>query len=118
MFLFTGGANYAYQQIEAELKEFICKVYNVDEICLEVAVVGVKVQSEHEDDCCVIVQLNDGSEDSLQLRLEETFLSLARQKVSKGAKPDHLRFANIPKNFKGAILVPDMKAFWKTELKL
>ena len=33
--------------------------------------------------------------------------------LSKGAKPDHVRFAPLPRNFKGAIKLPDLKEEWK-----
>ena len=33
--------------------------------------------------------------------------------ISKGSKPDRVRFAPIPKNFKGAVLTPDMVKAWK-----
>ena len=40
----------------------------------------------------------------------ETFIQAAKSRVSKGAKPDRVRSSSIPRNFKGAIQVPDLKA--------
>ncbi|MDP7162035.1 MAG: hypothetical protein QF792_00895, partial [Phycisphaerae bacterium] len=42
-------------------------------------------------------------------QIEGTFIASARKSVSKGARPDHLRFARIPRNFKGLILLPQLK---------
>jgi hypothetical protein len=41
--------------------------------------------------------------------LEENFIDRAGQKVAKGFRPDYVRFASIPVNFKGALLVPELK---------
>ena len=38
-----------------------------------------------------------------------TFINKAKAEVSKGAKPDYLRFGSIPESFKGAVLVPELK---------
>ena len=43
----------------------------------------------------------------------ETFAAEADMLLLKGAKPDRARFAPIPKNFKGAVLTPDMVKAWK-----
>ena len=67
-----------------------------------------KLRSEHEDDCCVTVELSMPAA-AKQSEIEGSFLSAAKGSVSKGSRPDRLRFAKIPRNFKGAILVPDLK---------
>jgi hypothetical protein len=48
--------------------------------------------------------------------IEATFLSACSKGVSKGSKPDRVRFAIIPRNFKGAIQVPDLKVSWKEHI--
>jgi hypothetical protein len=48
--------------------------------------------------------------------IEATFLSACSKAVSKGSKPDRVRFGIIPRNFKGAIQVPDLKAAWKAQI--
>ena len=37
--------------------------------------------------------------------------------MSKGAKPNNVRFGKIPKNFKGAILVRELKREWTEEIE-
>lgn len=110
--LIRGGANYAYEQINAELKQFVKNQYDIDDV--ELAVVGIKLNSEHEDSCCLTIELPPGhpKRDVIQ----QTFLVEAKTKVSKGAKVDKLRFAPLPKNFKGIVLVRDLVAQWKAEL--
>lgn len=116
--LIRGGSNYAYEQVEQELTKFVCQHYGVSEKDMAVAVVGMKFKSEHEDDCCVTIQLNHKNEEErqqVQERIQATFINDAPAHVSKGAKPNHVCFMEIPKNFKGAILVPDMKKYWQAQ---
>jgi hypothetical protein len=95
--------------VAEELTRFIVDSYRLSPKALQLAVVGIRLESEHEDSCCVTVELvNDINGANRQL-LESNFLKDARKSVSKGAKPDHLRFAQIPRNFKGAILYPQLK---------
>ena len=43
--------------------------------------------------------------------IEATFVARARHAVvCKGARPDRVRFAALPRNFKGAVLVKELKA--------
>lgn len=117
--LIRGGSNYAYEQIQAELHRFLVAHYKLDPQDVNVAVVGLRVQSEHEDDCCVLIELTEAKQSELEPHkrsIEDTFLAEAAKAVSKGAKPSHVRLANIPRNFKGAMLVPEMKKFWAQEL--
>ena len=37
---------------------------------------------------------------------ERDFLKLAKKGVSKGAKPDYVRLAPLPRNFKGVVKLP------------
>jgi len=114
--LIRGGANYAYAQINAELKDFICRRYGLPAESFDVAVVGLLARSEHEDDCCVTVELLSNEARARRDEIEGTFLSEALGAVSKGARPDRLRFAEIPRNFKGAILVPELKKAYEAAL--
>jgi acyl-CoA synthetase (AMP-forming)/AMP-acid ligase II len=107
--LIRGGANYAYAQVAEELTRFIVDSYQLSPKALQLAVVGICLESEHEDSCCVTIELVNDVNDANRRLLESNFLKDARKSVSKGARPDHLRFAQIPRNFKGAILYPQLK---------
>jgi len=107
--LIRGGANYAYAQVAEELTRFIIDSYRLSPEAFQLAVVGIRLESEHEDFCCVTIELfNDVNGANRQL-VESNFLKDARKSVSKGARPDRLRFAQIPRNFKGAVLYPELK---------
>ena len=112
--LIRGGANYAYEQINAELKGFVASEFGLAPEQVEVAVVGLRVASEHEDECCVTIELT-GAALEQQAAIEKNFVSRAKKigAVSKGAKPDHVRLAPLPRNFKGVVKVPDLKEEWQ-----
>ena len=114
--LIRGGANYAYAQINAELKSFVAKRYALPQDAFDVAVVGLRLESEHEDDCCVTVELISQQARDEQPEMDRTFLTEAPKSVSKGARPDRVRFAPIPRNFKGAILIPELRNRWLAAL--
>jgi len=107
--LIRGGANYAYAQLAEELTKFIVNFYKLSPEDLQLAVVGIRLESEHEDSCCVTIELSNDISENIRQRLESNFLKDAGGSVSKGAKPDHIRFAKIPRNFKGAITYPQLK---------
>ena len=107
--LIRGGANYAYSQVAEELARFIIDSYQLSPKAFQLAVVGLRLESEHEDSCCVTVELFNDVSGANRQRLDSQFLKDARKSVSKGAKPDRLRFARIPRNFKGAVLYPQLK---------
>jgi len=114
--LIRGGANYAYEQINAELKAFVARRYGLPDDAFDIAVVGLRITSEHEDECCVTVELISQEAEAKRAEIERTFLSDARRSVSKGARPDRLRFAKIPRNFKGAVLVPELKKEYRSTI--
>lgn len=115
--LIRGGANYAYSQVADELTGFISDFYHLPPRTFQLAVVGIRLKSEHEDSCCVTIELfNDINDDNKQ-RLQSSFLEEARKSVSRGARPDHLRFTRIPRNFKGATLYPQLKRGFLDSLK-
>ena len=107
--LIRGGANYSYDQINHELSELISKEYNLPMSDFFVAVIGLKLQSESEDDCCVTIQFITNEAKAKQQNITDTFIDSALKQVSKGAVPNKIRFAKIPRNFKGAILVKELK---------
>lgn len=107
--LVRGGANYAYDQINRELADFLATHYGLDPVSFDLAVVGLRLDSEHEDTCCVTLELRESVPQAMQDAIAATFVSSARDNVSKGAKPDGLLLAPVPRNFKGAILVGELK---------
>ena len=108
MMLIRGGANYAYDQINAELTDFVSEYYQLPKEIFEIAVVGLKVETEHEDACCVTIEPLKDEVTSKLGDNPETFLKAAAQHVSKGAKPDYMRFGKIPRSFKGAVLMKEL----------
>jgi hypothetical protein len=107
--LIRGGANYAYDQINRELSDFVADHYGLDPVAFDLAVVGLRIESEHEDTCCVTLELKAGVPDDVRDDIAATFVQAARRTVTKGAKPDRLLLAPVLRNFKGAILVPELK---------
>jgi len=114
--LIRGGANYAYDQVATELSKVLVEDFHLKAELFELAVVGLRVESEHEDSCCVTIELSKEAAD-IQPQLETNFVEKAYKKVSKGARPDYIRFAKIPLNFKGAVLVPELKQDFKESIE-
>ena len=108
-----GGANYACEHINQELHKFLVQVMGFDAKETRVASVGLKVQSEHEDDCLVTIECPGKFGD----KIVGEIMAKAPKFVMKGAVPSKVRFAPIPRNFKGAILVNALKKDWLTYLK-
>lgn len=114
--LIRGGANYAYDQVDAELSKILVEDFHMKAEQFKLAVVGLRVESEHEDSCCVTIEL--GEEVSNKRRqLEADFKSKAREKVAKGFWPDFVRFAEIPANFKGLALIPELRQDYRKSLE-
>ena len=89
--IIKGGANYACDQIAHKLKQHLLDTLELSEDTFDLAVVGLRIDSEHEDACCVTVSLEQSEwEQAIADALES----------SKWV--DHLRFGPIPRNFKGA----------------
>jgi len=107
--LIRGGANYAYDQINSELADFLANCYDLDPVNFDIAVVGLPLDSEHEDTCCVTLELKADVPQTAQDAVAATFLDKARDNVSKYARPDRLLLAPVLRNFKGAILVRELK---------
>ena len=107
--LIRGGANYSCDQIGAQLSDFIVQQYQLPRESFNLAVVGLRIDSEHEDSCCVTLELISEAARKMQATLEASFIEKAKVHVSKGANPDYLRFAAIPRTFKGSILISELK---------
>ena len=114
--LIRGGANYSYDQVAAELAKVLVEDFNLKTEQFKLAVIGLRVESEHEDSCCVTIELDPEAVDKQQ-KLEAEFLDRARQRVPKGFRPDYIRFAKIPTNFKGLVLVSELRADYKKSLE-
>jgi len=113
--LIRGGANYAYDQLAIELSRFVEKHFHLRPDQFKLAVVGLRLESEHEDSCCVTIELNKEVAD-VKPKLEANFIKDARV-VSKAARPDYIRFGPIPRSFKGVILYPQLKQEYLDSLK-
>ena len=116
--LIRGGANYAFDQIDNELAGFVSKTYHLPRDAFDLAVVGLKIGSEHEDSCCVTMEVKTKTGEANRARIEKSFLDTAGRSVSKGARPDYIRFGKIPRNFKGAIRVKELAENYRTWLGL
>ena len=114
--LIRGGANYAYAQVAAELSRFLKEHFHLEPTQFQLAVIGLRLESEHEDSLCVTIALNPAVS-HLAPQLRANFLTEASKVVSKGSRPDYLRLAPIPQNFKGAILYPQLKQDFMEALK-
>ena len=114
--LIRGGSNYAFEQVNAELAQFIETEYSLPRSSFNVAVCGLRVKSEHEDECCVMIELLTEQSKAAQDIIESTFLAAARLVVSKGSKPDRMAVGAIPVLLsKGIVSVPELVAYWKSQ---
>ena len=114
--LIRGGTNYAYAQIAAELSKFLTENFQLAPTQFQLAVTGFRLESEHEDSCCVTIEISPEAS-YIASELESTFLEKSAKTVSKGSRPDYLRLAPIPRNFKGAILYPQLRQDFRDSLK-
>ncbi|MFC1979395.1 AMP-binding protein [Chloroflexota bacterium] len=113
--LIRGGANYSNAQIAAELAKVVEEDFQLKPDQFKLAVVGLRIESEHEDDCCVTIELSKEVA-SIKSHLKAGFIQKASEKVSKSARPDHIRFAQVPLSFKGTILYPQLKQEFEQSL--
>jgi len=114
--LIRGGANYACDQVAAELSKVLVEDFHLKAEQFKLAVVGLRVESEHEDSCCVTIELNKEVA-HMESQLEANFVEKAGKRVSKGARPDYIRFAKIPLSFKGTVLASELKQDFKKSLE-
>lgn len=116
--LIRGGTNYAYEQISAELATFLHTRYGLGPASAAVAAVGLRLTSEHDDDCLVTVELLDEAARAKGPEVASaSFVTEAQAAVSlsKGAKPSRVRLAAIPRNFKGDVNWRALEAAWRAE---
>ena len=114
--LIHGGANYSCDQIAAELSKFVLEHFQLKPTQFQLAVVGLRLESEHEDSCCVTIELSKEATD-VESQLKADFVRKASSIVSKGARPDRVRFGRIPRSFKGEILYAQLKQDFLDSLK-
>eukprot|EP01038_Epipyxis_sp_PR26KG_P010712 gene10712-14384_t len=124
--LIRGGANYSYEQINNELSQFLLTNYHIPLSSFRVAVCGLKIKSEHEDDCCVMIEFFDDNYTNFYEiinNIQLTFIDKAKKMVSKGSKPDQLMLVenseviHIPMvQSKGIISIPELLKLWKKEV--
>ena len=114
--LIRGGANYACDQVDAELSRVLVEDFHLRANQFKLAVVGLRVESEHEDSCCVTIELSK-EVDRMESELEANLVEQASKRVSKGARPDYIRFARIPLSFKGTVLYTELKQDFKKSLE-
>jgi acyl-CoA synthetase (AMP-forming)/AMP-acid ligase II len=114
--LIRGGSNYAFEQVNDELSQFIEGYYSLPRNSFIVAVCGLRVKSEHEDECCVMIQLLTEEAQQLKSEIESTFLTAAKGSVSKGSKPDRMAVGEVPMVLsKGIVSVPQLVLYWKQQ---
>lgn len=106
--LIRGGANYAYEQVAADLTWALSEELHLPAEQFKLAVVGLNIESEHEDSCCVTIELDEKSA-VREEELARDFIAAATRVVPKGSRPDYVRFGKIPCSFKGAVLYPLLK---------
>ena len=114
--LIRGGANYACDQVAAELSKVLVEDFGLKAEQFKLVVVGLRVESEHEDSCCVTIELSQEVA-HMESQLAANFVEKAGKRVSKGARPDYIRFAKIPLSFKGLVLASELKQDFKKSLE-
>jgi len=107
--LIRGGANYSCEQIATDVTEVIMQTYGLTPGDVDVAVVALKVSSEHEDDCCVTLDCSSSEAKALEMKILEELQELCCEHLPKSGRLDWLRAAPIPRNFKGAVLVGELE---------
>lgn len=113
--LIRGGANYAYEQVAAALSHILVEDLKLPIDKFKLAVVGLRVDSEHDDSCCVTIELGEDGNQMKEI-LKKNFIDMAIKKLPKGYHPDRVRFAKIPVNFKGAVLYEQLKQEYEKDL--
>ena len=68
------------------MTSLLCEHYGLSASDVLVAVCGLRVKSEHEDECCVMIELVGEAAKSQMEEISSGFLQLAKIKATKGAK--------------------------------
>ena len=112
--MIRGGANYSCQQVTSELRALLVAEFDLLSSEFDVAVIGLKLESEHEDTCCVMLEIKSPKKEVEDV-VARSFLTVARAKASKGARPDRLAVGPLPRNFKGALDVRALSAVFTSQ---
>jgi hypothetical protein len=92
---------------------FITRVFRLDIQSFRLAVCGLKVNSEHEDDCCVMIELIDSNAQNAKQDIVDNFVKEAKCCVSKGARPDYVLFDQVPLVAnKGTVDITKLRSSW------
>lgn len=116
--LIRGGANYSCERIAADLKSLVMSAYSLKSEDFYLAVVAMRMHSEHDDDCIVVMELKSDLAKTRQEEIRCTLKDKARTLPCKAGRPDEIVFEKIPKNFKGAVQVKDLRCLVQKRLKL
>ena len=106
--LICGGANYSYAQIAEDFSQVLVDDFHLKPEQFKLAVVGLRIESEHEDSCCLTIELTEEVQ-HMKTQLNDEFVEMAVHKVPKNVLPKYIRFAPVPVSFKGAILYPELR---------
>ncbi len=112
--LIRGGANYSCEQIAADIAGVIHRNYGLSSSDVGVAVVALKLSSEHEDDCCVTIECSSPQAMAQETKILEELQDLCTVELAKSGRLDYLRSGPIPRNFKGALLVGELERDFKS----
>ncbi|MHC4873319.1 MAG: AMP-binding protein [Planctomycetota bacterium] len=115
--LIRGGSNYSCDAIANMVQDYLLECFSLAKEDYDIAVTGLRINSEHEDECCVALNLLGKDAAAVQERLQNEFIEKSKGKFSKGCKPDLLVFTEIPRNFKGALLMNELRDTVKTKLQ-
>ena len=107
--LIRGGANYSCEQIATDVAGVIHRTYGLTSSDVDVAVVALKLSSEHEDDCCGTIECRSSRAKGLETRIIQELQGLCSEQLSKSGQLNWLRAATIPRNFKGAVLIGELE---------
>eukprot|EP00920_Eleutheroschizon_duboscqi_P037977 GHVT01090883.1.p1 GENE.GHVT01090883.1~~GHVT01090883.1.p1 ORF type:complete len:514 (-),score=89.66 GHVT01090883.1:3854-5395(-) len=116
--LIKGGANYACQQISDLLTQKLLDFYHLNPPDVLVATLGMKLASEHEDSAVVTVDLLTPQAQKLGDEISKSFRAkcTADSSLAKSCHPDYVRLGTIPRTFKGAIDLPNLRKQIQEEL--
>eukprot|EP01066_Platyproteum_vivax_P016494 Platyproteum_vivax@DN7143_c0_g1_i1.p2 len=110
--LIKGGTNYSCEQVGSELERLLLDTYSLQTGDIDLAVIGLKLVSEHEDSCCLCLELKPSVPAETAEKIRVTCKEELNKRASKGAKVDEMHFGAVPRNFKGAVSLGDMKLLW------
>eukprot|EP01039_Chlorochromonas_danica_P010169 gene10169-11253_t len=120
--LIKGGANYSYEAIVAHLTQrLLNSSLQLRSGTFRLGVCGLRVQSEHEDSCCVMLEAVADREEVAEdvWKAAEALLLSREGGHNKWAQVDHLARGEVPLvQSKGVVDVPALQRFWREKLGL